>query len=72
MHEYSMKIKDIIKLTKSQILLLVEKIKKRIKRNQDFQISLHGGKPKNEGLNVKGATPIEHVIENQINDKKTI
>jgi hypothetical protein len=67
-----MSIDRVMRFTKSQMTLLIKKINKRKQHERDFQISIHGGKPRKKGLNVQGAIPIEHVIENQQKNKKTI
>lgn len=72
MFNYSWSIEYIRKMTKGQIILFNEKINKRTKRENDFQISLHGGEPKNQGLNLNNAIPIEYAIENKMKHKESI
>lgn len=53
-------------------MMFYEKIMKRIERNREFEISVHGGKTKSKGLNVNGAVAIEEVIEKNENKKNAL
>jgi hypothetical protein len=72
MHQYGWKIEYCMTLTKSQILLFVSKINKRIEREVNFQKSLHGAKVENLGLDTTGAIPIEDVIDGKTPDNLLI
>lgn len=62
MSEYSYKIEDVRKLTRGQIVLLTNKIKRRKEDHYILLAKMHGAyKPK--GLNIDGATPIEEIID---------
>ena len=68
MNSYGWSVEYCMKLTRSQILLFGDKIKKRKEMENNFQKSLHGAEVKTKGLNTAGAVPIEDIIDQSVNN----
>ena len=50
-------------LTRGQIALFINKIKKRKTNEYEFQKNIHGIQTEQKGLNLNGAVPIEDVLD---------